>query len=146
MPDGMLAGARPGSGNFSIAITGKAAHAGRNPEDGLNAIVAAADLTLRLAAAADPEIRINPAKIDGGGPNNIVPDQAVLRVNLRPQTPEAEHRARALIDDAVASVTARPGVHIRVHGGWYRPPKPIDATAERQIGSASGRESEWKAV
>src|SRR3546814_15790487 len=57
MPDGMLAGARPGSGNFSIAITGKAAHAGRNPEEGRNAIVAAADLTLRLAAAADPEIR-----------------------------------------------------------------------------------------
>src|SRR3546814_4273662 len=33
MPDGMPAGARPGSGNFSIAITGKAAHDGRNPEE-----------------------------------------------------------------------------------------------------------------
>ena len=29
LPDGTLAGARPGSGNFSFRITGRAAHAGR---------------------------------------------------------------------------------------------------------------------
>ena len=34
LPDGTLAGARGGSGNFSIIITGKSAHAGRNPDDG----------------------------------------------------------------------------------------------------------------
>src|SRR3546814_17086520 len=38
MPDGMLAGARPGSGNFSIALTGKAAHAGRHPEEGRHGV------------------------------------------------------------------------------------------------------------
>ena len=43
LPDGTLAGARPGSGNFSITLRGRSAHAGRNPEDGRNAIVAAAD-------------------------------------------------------------------------------------------------------
>ena len=31
LPDGTLAGARPGSGNFSVLIHGVAAHAGRNP-------------------------------------------------------------------------------------------------------------------
>ncbi|MGI8610903.1 MAG: M20/M25/M40 family metallo-hydrolase, partial [Sphingomicrobium sp.] len=41
LPDGTLAGARPGSGNFSFVVRGRSAHAGRNPEDGRNAIVAA---------------------------------------------------------------------------------------------------------
>ena len=34
LPDGTLAGARAGSGNFSIIVTGRSAHAGRNPEEG----------------------------------------------------------------------------------------------------------------
>src|SRR5690348_2773891 len=43
LPDGTLAGARPGSGNFAIVVHGRSAHAGRNPEDGRNALLAAAD-------------------------------------------------------------------------------------------------------
>jgi len=54
LPDGTLAGARPGSGNFSILIEGRSAHAGRNPEDGRNALLAASDLALRLAKARAP--------------------------------------------------------------------------------------------
>jgi glutamate carboxypeptidase len=48
LPDGTLAGERAGSGNYSIIFTGKSAHAGRNPADGRNALLAAADLALRL--------------------------------------------------------------------------------------------------
>src|SRR5207253_10004942 len=51
LPDGTLAGARPGSGNFALVVRGRSAHAGRNPEDGRNALLAAADLALRLADA-----------------------------------------------------------------------------------------------
>ncbi|HLO21164.1 MAG TPA: M20/M25/M40 family metallo-hydrolase, partial [Sphingomicrobium sp.] len=43
LPDGTLAGARPGSGNFAIVVRGRSAHAGRNPEEGRNALLAAAD-------------------------------------------------------------------------------------------------------
>ena len=52
LPDGTLAGARPGSGNFSFIVRGRSAHAGRNPEDGRNALVAAAELALRLSMVA----------------------------------------------------------------------------------------------
>src|SRR3954462_13923053 len=38
LPDGTLAGARPGSGNFSLPVRGRSAHAGRNPEEGRNAL------------------------------------------------------------------------------------------------------------
>ena len=131
LPDGTLAGARPGSGNFSIIVTGRAAHAGRNPEDGRNALVAAADLALRLSRARRLGLAINPAKIDGGGLNNIVPDRAILRVNLRPALPEDQTIATALIDRLTAAVAAEHDVSIHVHGCFGRPPKPVDAQTEK---------------
>ena len=134
LPDGTLAGARAGSGNFSIVITGRSAHAGRNPEEGRNAVLAAADLALRLEKAIGPRLSVNPARIEGGGPNNVVPDHAVLRVNFRPHTPEDETRARSHLDSAVAIVAAQREVAIHVHGGFGRPPKPLDADAERLFG------------
>lgn len=152
LPDGTLAGARPGSGNFSLVVTGRSAHAGRNPEDGRNALVAAADLALRLARAAGPGLSINPAKIDGGGPNNVVPDHAVLRINLRPMTPADEIRARALIGTVTADVAADHDVSIHVHGGFGRPPKPMDAAAERlyalvrDCGAQLGLPIGWRAT
>jgi glutamate carboxypeptidase len=134
LPDGTLAGARPGSGNFSITLHGKAAHAGRNPEDGRNALIAAADLALRLNAAKTAGLKVNPARIDGGGPNNIVPDLAILRINLRPMTPEDMTLAHEAIRNAVIAIEREHEVHAHVHGGFNRPPKPLDAKAERLFG------------
>jgi glutamate carboxypeptidase len=152
LPDGTLAGARPGSGNFSITLHGKAAHAGRNPEDGRNALIAAADLALRLNASKTPGLKINPARIDGGGPNNIVPDLAILRVNLRPMTSQDVDAAKHTIRTAVAAVEAEHGVHAHVHGGFNRPPKPVDPAAERlfalvrDCGADLGLPLSWKAT
>ncbi len=150
LPDGTLAGARPGSGNFSFVIAGRSAHAGRNPEDGRNAVVAAADLALRLAKAKGPRLSVNVAKVDGGGPNNVVPDSAVLRVNMRPATVEDQTRAHSLIDAAVAMVAAEHGVAIHVHGSFARPPKPMTPEAEqlfglvKQAGADLGQSIGWQ--
>ncbi|HEY0149651.1 MAG TPA: hydrolase [Allosphingosinicella sp.] len=150
LPDGTLAGARPGSGNFSLMVRGRSAHAGRDPENGRNAVVAASDLALRLYAARRPGLSVNPAKIDGGGPNNVVPDQAVLRVNLRPRAPEDQAEAQRLIDEAVAAVSAEHDVKIHVHGGWGRSPKPLDARAlalfnlVKRCGADLGQEIGWR--
>lgn len=131
LPDGTLAGARPGSGNFSVTIHGRSAHAGRNPEEGRNALLAAADLALRLNALKSPELKVNPARIDGGGPNNVVPDQAILRVNMRPSTPEAMLAAEAALRGAIAAIEREHDVHCHLHGGFNRPPKPLDDAATR---------------
>ena len=150
LPDGTLAGARPGSGNFSIRISGRSAHAGRNPEEGRNAILAAADLALRLAAARRDGLGINPAKIDGGGPNNVVPDHAVLRVNIRPRTPDLQAQAQALLDETVAAVAATHDVAIHIHGGFARAPKPIDPKARKlfelvkRSGADLGQQIGWR--
>ena len=152
LPDGTLAGARPGSGNFSIFIEGRSAHAGRNPEDGRNAIVAAADLALRLAAAKTPSLSVNPARIEGGGPNNVVPDCAVLRVNMRPVTLEDQQRGQAALDAAIAAVAAEHDVRIHAHGGFARPPKPLDPAAQklfelvRSCGADLGQQISWRAT
>lgn len=152
LPDGTLAGARPGSGNFSITIHGKAAHAGRNPDDGRNALLAAADLSLRLAALKRPGLKVNPARIDGGGPNNIVPDLAILRVNIRPDTPEDCALAQAALDEIIADIARIHDVHLHRQGGFNRPPKPIDAKAEklfhlvRDCGSALGLKIAWQST
>jgi glutamate carboxypeptidase len=150
LPDGTLAGARPGSGNFAITIHGRSAHAGRNPEDGRNAILAASDLALRFEAMRKPGLSVNPAKIDGGSPTNVVPDLAVLRVNLRPATPELEAEANVMIQQAVAAVAAERDVQIHIHGGFARPPKPMTPEAEtlfglvKQAGADLGQAIGWQ--
>ncbi len=138
LPDGTLAGARGGTGNFSIVVRGRSAHAGRNPEDGRNAIVAAAALAVRLSDARGPRLAVNPARIDGGGPNNVVPDLAVLRINFRPKDQTEIARAQAAIDAAARDIAAAHDVRVDVHGSFNRPPKPIDAGAARLFDLVQG--------
>ncbi|HKT77878.1 MAG TPA: hydrolase [Sphingobium sp.] len=150
LPDGTLAGARAGSGNFSLIVSGRTAHAGRNPEDGRNALVAAADLALRLKAASGEGFSCNPARIDGGAPNNVVPDHAILRVNFRPRSPEDQRAVERLLEEVPAAVARDHDVAIRVHGQFNRPPKPLDAKAARlfalvrQCGQDLGLGVEWR--
>ena len=150
LPDGTLAGARPGSGNFACLIRGRSAHAGRNPDDGRNALLAAADLALRFEAMRKPGLTVNPAKIDGGSPSNVVPDLAILRVNLRPATPELEAEAGEMISRAVGEVSAEREVTIELSGGFARPPKPMTPNMEalfglvRQAGADLGQTIGWQ--
>jgi glutamate carboxypeptidase len=152
LPDGTLAGARGGTGNFSIVVTGRSAHAGRNPEEGRNAIVAAADLAVRLHAARGAGLAVNPARIEGGGPNNVIPDHAVLRLNFRPADHAAIARAQALLDTTIAAVAAHHDVTIGLHGSFNRPPKPIDEGAARLFdlvkacGADLGLDIGWRAT
>jgi len=133
LPDGTLAGGRKGSGNFAAVVRGRAAHAGREIEKGRNAVLAAADLALRLAALmqAHPGVSVNPAKIDGGGPNNIVPESAVLRFNVRPTTPAEQAAITTAIAALVTEIAAQHEVEISLDGSFARPPKPLDANQLR---------------
>jgi glutamate carboxypeptidase len=150
LPDGTLAGARPGSGNFAIVVRGRSAHAGRNPEDGRNALLAAADLALRLAQGKRAGLSVNPSRIEGGSPSNVVPDLAVLRVNLRPRTPQDQLDAQSLIDAAIAAVAAAHDVTIEAKGEFGRPPKPLTPEAEalfelvKRAGADLGQPIAWQ--
>ncbi|WP_271077325.1 hydrolase [Aurantiacibacter sp. MUD61] len=150
LPDGTLAHARGGSGNFSVTFTGRSAHAGRNPEDGRNAIVAAADCALRLKAMQHADLPINPAKIDGGAANNVVPDHAVLRFNIRPKATEAAEKFTHDLKAMLADLEREHEVSIHLHGGISRPPKPVDKRAQKlfdlvkDTGAALGQKIGWQ--
>ncbi len=152
LPDGTLAGARPGSGNFSFVVRGRSAHAGRNPQEGRNAVVAASELALRLAMSKTPGLTVNPAKIDGGGPNNVVPDLAILRVNMRPKTTDDQEIAVRLIAKALDETAKQHDVFIEAHGGFGRPPKPLSEEAEalfnlvRIAGADLGQPIAWQST
>jgi glutamate carboxypeptidase len=150
LPDGTLAHARGGSGNYRVVVTGRSAPAGRNPEDGRNAVVAAAALALELKAIEEADLKINPAKIDGGSGNNVVPDHAVLRFNIRPQSSAAAERFSGHLHDLLRNLETEHEVRTHVHGGISRPPKPVDAQAQRlfdlvrQSGADLGQAIAWR--
>lgn len=151
LPDGTLAGERGGSGNYSLVINGRSAHAGRNPRDGRNALLAAAELALALKALERDGLTVNPARIDGGSANNVVPDLAILRFNIRPQTDEIAAWFEGELAQIIAATATAREVRIHRHGGLSRPPKPLDARAQnlfrlvRDCGAALGQSISWQA-
>jgi len=150
-PEGRLASARRGSGNFVASIAGRAAHAGRNPEDGRNAIVAAADLALRLDGLKQriPGLSVNVARVSGGGANNVVPDKAALSWNMRPHDLAGQQRAEDEITAIIAEIERVHDVALRLSGGFARPPKPFDAPHRalfglvRETGADLGLAIDW---
>lgn len=152
LPDGTLAHARGGTGNYSITFNGKSAHAGRNPHEGRNALVAAADLILRLKAMEREDITINPAKLEGGGPNNVVPDHAVLRFNIRPKSTAAMEGFDTELARVLSAIEREHEVSIHRHGGVTRPPKPVDDKAQklfdlvRECGAELGQDIRWQST
>jgi glutamate carboxypeptidase len=127
MEDGTLAGARKGIGNYTAVVRGKAAHAGRNPQDGRNAILAISDLLLRLSRVKSDGISYNAARIEGGGPTNVVPDLAIGRFEVRADTQEQRQIAEIDLQKIVQDVAQAHDVLIDLHGRFHRPPKPMDA-------------------
>lgn len=152
LPDGTLAHERGGTGNYSITFTGKSAHAGRNPHEGRNAIVAAADLILRLKALEAEDLTINPAKLEGGAANNVVPDHAVLRFNIRPKSTAAMEAFDSSLSALLRSIEAQHEVATHRHGGVTRPPKKVDAKAQRLFdlvracGAELGQDIRWQST
>lgn len=151
-PEGNLAHARGGTGNYSLIVRGRSAHAGRNPQDGRNAVVAAAALTLGLKQLQTDDCPVNPARIEGGAANNVVPDNAVLRFNIRPKEPSAGERFEAGLHALMAEVRQAHDVSVHLHGGVTRPPKPVDRRAQklfdlvRDCGTELGLGIDWQAT
>lgn len=154
MPDGTLAGTRKGSGNFSIKIQGKAAHAGREHHLGRNAIRAMADFISALDSlnGQKPGVTINPGFITGGGAVNIVPDLCLARFNIRLEQPEDEHWCQQHLNQLLVALNQRDGIHAELHGGFGRKPKVLSPAnlklfeLARSCGAELGMEINWQAT
>lgn len=131
LPDGAIVSSRKGSGNFALVARGRAAHVGRAFEDGRNAVLALAEVALRLDRlnGARAGVTLNVAAIEGGAPLNMVPAAAVLRFNLR--SPDASSADWALAEiEAAAASSPRADVTLSLHGGVTRAAKPITPAQE----------------
>ncbi|MCL5427458.1 MAG: M20 family metallopeptidase [Gammaproteobacteria bacterium] len=113
--------ARKGSGRFYMHITGKAAHAGNNPEDGVSAIEELSHQIQYLHSLADPSLgtTVNVGMVSGGGPLNVVPEKAELGIDVRVTTLEEAER---LYNAIYQSTPFHPSVTLTVSGDMTRPP------------------------
>jgi glutamate carboxypeptidase len=120
---GVVKTGRKGIGTFTVRALGRAAHAGLDPEKGVNAIVELAHQTLRLSALNDygRGVTVSVGLVEGGSALNVVPACASAKVDVRFWTPEDGKNLIAAIR-GLTPVTA--GAKIEVSGGINRPPMP----------------------
>lgn len=152
MADGALVDARKGSANYSLALRGRAAHVGRAFDDGRNAVLAAAYATLALNALNGQRegVTFNVGAIDGGSAVNVVPERAVLRFNVRVPDAESAHWAEKEVHRVAREAGERDGIEAHLHGGFTRPPKPLNdqqrtmVSWTRTCGSALGLDLAFK--
>ena len=83
--DGRVKTGRKGVGEIEIIATGRAAHAGLNPEDGINAIEEIALQIARISRWNQPSrgITVNAGVIEGGTRTNVIPENARVLVDVR---------------------------------------------------------------
>ncbi|MGQ9480771.1 M20 family metallopeptidase [Chloroflexus sp.] len=120
-PDGALKTARKGGGAFRVTITGRAAHAGVEPEKGASALTELAHQMLAVNALANPALgtTVNVGVAGGGTRPNVVPAEAWMDVDVRVWTQAEAARIEAGMA-ALQPVT--PGVRLTVRGSVRRPP------------------------
>lgn len=142
---GALKTARKGTSRYEVVVHGRSAHAGLEPQKGVNAAVEAAHQVLSIAElgastetvvtfAADggagslpSGVTVTPTLLSAGSSRNTVPALARLSVDVRVPTAVAQDR----IDELMHALTARlPGARLEVLGGRQRPPMEPESSAE----------------
>lgn len=120
--DGALKIARKGVAGYTLTIDGLAAHASQ-PELGVNATVAMAEVALAAAALADAEAgtTCSPTVISGGTVANTVPARATLMIDSRAPSAAEQERVDRALRALTPSVT---GARLTVDGGANRAPMP----------------------
>jgi glutamate carboxypeptidase len=134
---GALKTGRKGASMYDVLVTGRAAHAGLEPEKGSNSTVELAHQVLAIAALACPErgTTVTPTALSSGTTTNTVPAAGRLSVDVRALTAAEQQR----VDDGMRALTAQvPGTELEVRGGINRPPleeaqsAPLFALAQRE--------------
>ncbi|TWP35009.1 M20 family metallopeptidase [Leekyejoonella antrihumi] len=120
-PGGALKAERKGVSLYRVRVTGRAAHAGLEPENGVNAGVELAHQILAIAALNDPVsgTTVTPTASHAGTTTNTVPAEAYIAVDVRASS-EAEQQR---VDRALRAL--RPtlkGASLSIAGGPNRPP------------------------
>lgn len=123
---------RKGGGWFRIRTRGRSAHAGADPEKGINAVVELARQIARIQDFSDtePDVSAQVTVARGGDKVNIIPDTAMAAVDVRISTRAAGNVVETFLN-GLARTPFFPGADIRVRGRVDRP--PMEVTPESEI-------------
>ncbi|MGH2402226.1 MAG: M20 family metallopeptidase [Candidatus Limnocylindria bacterium] len=129
--NGDIVSARKGIADFHVTLSGRAAHAGVEPEKGRSAILEAAHQVLALHDLNGrwPTVTVNSGVIHGGTRPNVVAERCELQVDLRAATLEAFEAASAEVERLAAAPSVE-GVTIELRRTAGHPPmEKTDASA-----------------
>ena len=118
---GDLKTARKGGGEFHLSVQGVSAHAGLEPEKGVNALLELSHQAIALTQLARPErgTTLSVGRMVGGGPTNVVPAHAELWADLRVVTLEEAERVQR---EAAQLGVVNPRARMTLSGGLERSP------------------------
>lgn len=125
--NGAVKTGRKGTADFIIEVHGRAAHAGLEPENGINATTEIAHIIVQIEKLANPEFQTTavPTLLSSGTTTNTVPALARLVVDCRSFAMSELER----IENALHQLRPQhPDARIEISGGINRPPLQLDAT------------------
>ncbi len=124
--NGDFAKNRKGSGKFTLVAKGRAAHAGRAFSNGRNAICYSATTVLAMDALNNqrPGVTINIGLIQGGEALNVIPDTAVVKLDVRVESSDDATWVLQQLQDIVKK-NARKDYSLTLHGAFGRPVKKV---------------------
>jgi glutamate carboxypeptidase len=133
---GALKSARKGVGRFVVRAHGRAAHAGLEPEKGVNAIVELAHHLPRIAGLGDRtlETTVNPGLISGGTSRNTVAAMAECELDVRAWSVAEAERVEAALR---ALTPVHPDARIEIEGGFHRPPMELTPASAALLAQAT---------
>ena len=125
---GALKTTRKGTSLYHVRAVGRAAHAGLEPERGVNATVELAHQILAVSAVADPGrgTTVTPTAMSAGSTMNTVPAAGEFAIDVRMWDPAEQLRVDAAIRALMPVV---PDAVLEVSGGPNRPPLAAGASA-----------------
>jgi len=128
--DGALKTERKGVELYRLEAAGRAAHAGLNPDWGINAALEVARYALELSQLADPALgtTVTPTLISAGTATNTVPASAVAHFDVRFATREEGERIAAAFG-AVRPLA--PGATVTVEQETSIP--PLERSSSREL-------------
>lgn len=125
--DGALKTWRKGVGEFWVRTRGRAAHSGGDHAQGRNAIEEMAHQVIAIQKLTDysKQTTLNVGVIEGGTVSNVVPEEAVIQVDVRVMQPGEWERLEMEMSKLKPVLD---GTSIEITGGLNRPPMPFDET------------------
>jgi tripeptide aminopeptidase len=127
---GMICVAGPCQTKMRITVTGRAAHAGVNPEAGVSAITVAAKAVARMPLGRiDEETTANIGRFEGGGETNVVADKVVITAEARSLVQEKMEKQVAKMREAFDSAAKEYGASVEFQENFLYPAYKFDDSA-----------------